>query len=97
MTKIDRRGDDRISLVVRLVPRAARDEIIGWTADDSLKVRVTAPPVDRKANRALVELLASALGVPRADVELVSGHQSRRKRVAVPASCENRLLSISDI
>ena len=50
---------------------------------DTLKVRVAAPPVKDKANRALVKLLAKALGVSSSQVEIVSGHKARRKTVQV--------------
>ena len=50
---------------------------------DTLKVRVAAPPVKGKANRALVKLLAKALGVSSSQVEIVRGHKARRKTVQV--------------
>jgi uncharacterized protein (TIGR00251 family) len=51
--------------------------------DGRLKVALSAPPVDGAANEALVEFLAEALGVRRADVALLEGQASRRKRLAV--------------
>lgn len=50
---------------------------------DTLKVRVAAPPVKGKANRALVKLLAKALGVSSSQVEIIRGHKARRKTVQV--------------
>ncbi len=67
---------------VRLIPRAARDEIVGFEGD-ALRVRVTAPPVDGRANEALTRLLASRLGVPRGAVRVVAGQTSRQKVIAV--------------
>jgi uncharacterized protein (TIGR00251 family) len=49
----------------------------------ALKAKVKAPPVEGKANQALLDLLAGALGVPRGRLTLVSGEQSRNKRVRV--------------
>ena len=69
-------------IAVKVVPRAARDEIVGWL-DDALKVRVAAPPQDGRANRALEELLAGALGLRKGAVNVASGRASARKRVAV--------------
>ena len=63
---------DTARLSVRLTPRAARDEI-GSFEGETLRVRVTAPPVDGRANEALTRLLASKLGVPRSDVRVVGG------------------------
>jgi uncharacterized protein (TIGR00251 family) len=69
-------------IAVRLVPRASRDEIVGWL-DGVLKVRVMAPPQDGRANRALEALLAAALGVKKGAVTVAAGLGSARKRVAV--------------
>lgn len=73
---------------VRLSPRASRDEIAGFApaADgrgEVLRVRVTAPPVDGRANAALTRLLAKRLGVARGRVAVVGGQSSRQKVVAV--------------
>jgi hypothetical protein len=69
-------------LTVRVVPRAARDEA-GPAAGGALKVRLRAPPLDDRANRALQDFLAATLGVRRTAVALVSGAHSRLKRVRV--------------
>ncbi len=67
---------------VRVLPRSRRDEVVGLHGD-ALKIRLTAPPVRGKANRALREFLADQLGVSPSDVEILTGHTSRRKRVRV--------------
>lgn len=69
-------------LTVRLVPRTARDEVVGFEGE-VLRVRVTAPPVDGRANEALTRLLARRLGLGRGAVRLVTGHASRQKVVEV--------------
>jgi len=65
-------------LRVRVTPRAARDEVVGWDGD-LLHVRVTAPPADGKANQACRELLARALGVAKSQIQLVQGAHHREK------------------
>ena len=72
----------QIKLEVRLTPRAGRDEI-GGLRDGALQVRVTAPPVDGKANEALRRLIAKRAGVPKSRVTIVRGERSRRKLVAI--------------
>ena len=67
---------------VRVLPRSRRDEVVGRHGD-ALKIRLTAPPVRGKANRALQEFLADQLGVSPSDVEILTGHTSRQKRVRV--------------
>ena len=69
-------------LRVRVQPRASRDEVLGWR-DDALRVRVGAPPLDGRANDAVVRLIARAAGVPRAAVRVVGGERSRDKLVSV--------------
>ena len=69
-------------ITVRLTPRAGRDAIQGWDAD-VFRVRVARPPVDGKANLALIKLLAKALGVPSSRVAIVSGATARTKVVEI--------------
>ncbi len=67
-------------IAVRITPRAAADRIDGW-AGGELRVRVTAPPVEGRANAALVRLLAEALGIAPSRVRVVTGATGRRKLV----------------
>jgi len=69
-------------LTVAATPRASRSEVVGVDAR-GLRVRLQAPPVDGKANAALVELLAGKLGLPRRAVIVVRGETSRLKRIHV--------------
>jgi uncharacterized protein (TIGR00251 family) len=75
-------ADGVLSFQVHVVPRASRSEIAG-EHDGSLRVRVTAPPVDGAANEEVIRVLARALGVARNAVEIASGQTSRLKRVKV--------------
>ena len=71
-------------LTVRVTPRASRDEVGAFDLETSmLRVRISAPPVDGRANEALTRLLASHLGVPRGAVRVVGGASARTKRVEV--------------
>jgi uncharacterized protein (TIGR00251 family) len=67
---------------VRVIPRAGRDEIAG-ERDGRLLVRVTAPPVEGKANAAVCRVLAKALRVPKTGVTVVRGETARDKTVRV--------------
>ena len=69
-------------LAVRAQPGARRNAVVG-DQGGSLKVAVTAPPEDGRANKALLEVLAKELGVRRSQLELLSGHTGRQKRVLV--------------
>jgi hypothetical protein len=70
------------TLRVHLTPRSARDEVLGLEGG-VLRARVTAPPVEGRANEALVRLLSGALGVPKASLCIVRGQRGRQKLVAV--------------
>jgi uncharacterized protein (TIGR00251 family) len=74
-------GDDLL-LTLKIQPRASRDELAG-PLDEALKVRITAPPVDGKANHHLIGFLAKTFGVAKGDVVLESGAGSRTKRIRV--------------
>ena len=69
-------------LRVRLQPRARREEILGERGG-AVVIRVTAPPVDGKANAALCALVAKAAGVAPSRVSVVRGHAARDKVVRV--------------
>lgn len=71
-----------VIFTVRVQPRASRDEIAG-EYQEGLKVRLTAPPVDDRANEALRRFLATKLKVPLAAVRIASGEHSRTKRVEI--------------
>jgi uncharacterized protein len=99
------RGDDRrapqlsrttAELKVRLQPRARRDEIAG-ERDGRILVRVTAPPVEDRANGALRRLIAKRVGVAKSCVKIVRGQRSRDKSLVVEGidgeAARRRLLS----
>jgi uncharacterized protein len=74
--------DGAVSFAVRVQPRARANEIAGeWQG--GLKIRLTAPPVDDRANQALRELLAARLKVSVSAVSIAGGEHSRSKRVVV--------------
>jgi uncharacterized protein (TIGR00251 family) len=67
---------------LKVVPRASKNEI-GEALGNELKVKVTAPPVDSAANRAVVELIAETIGCAKSCVALIRGEASRHKIVLV--------------
>ncbi|AGI22238.1 DUF167 domain-containing protein [Pseudomonas sp. MT3] len=75
-------GEDLI-LDCHLQPKASRDEFAGLHGE-RLKIRLTAPPVEGKANAHLLAFLGKAFGVPKSQVQLVSGELNRQKRVRIP-------------
>jgi len=69
-----------VRITVRLSPRAARDRVLG-PHGDALKIAITAPPVEGKANLHLIRFLAKRLGVAQGALSIVSGELSREKVV----------------
>jgi hypothetical protein len=70
------------TLQVRVHPRARKDAISG-VVGDALKLSLTAPPVEGKANEACVRFLATVLGVPRSSITILAGSANRQKVVCV--------------
>ena len=89
-----RESGDGVVLSLHIQPGAKKTEISGIHGD-ALKIRLAAPPVDGKANDALLAFIAKTLGIPKSRVHLLSGQASRSKRVAVtgltPADIESRV------
>lgn len=75
-------GDGAISLTLHIQPGAKKTEFAGLHGD-ALKIRLAAPPVDGKANEALIRFIADTLGLAKSAVNLKSGQTSRRKVVEV--------------
>ena len=69
-----------LSLVLHIQPRASKNRIVGLHGKN-LKLAVTAPPADGKANKAVVKFLADFFSIPKKGINIKSGLQSRKKRV----------------
>lgn len=74
-------------LLIKAVPGAKKDEIVGRLGD-RLKVRVSAPPEGGKANTAICDLIAKALGVKARDVRIVSGQSRAEKTLEVDGTSD---------
>ncbi|MFQ5698854.1 MAG: DUF167 domain-containing protein [Myxococcota bacterium] len=86
-------GEEALDIWIHVHPRASRTAV-GGEHDGALEVRVTAPPTEGRANRAVCRAVAEALGVRPRSVQLVSGGRGRRKRLRIegnPAEIERRL------
>jgi uncharacterized protein (TIGR00251 family) len=86
------RSKDGVLIEVFVQPRAAHDSVEGIHGD-ALKLKVKAPPVDDRANRAVEKLLADLLDLPRSSVAVVAGHSSRRKRIAVTGASREQVVN----
>lgn len=71
------------ALAIRVTPRASKNEIVDILSDGTVKVHLTAPPVEGKANQALLKFLSKVLDVPLRQLEVVAGAGGRDKLISV--------------
>ena len=87
-------ADGRITLTLHLQPGAKKTEFAGRHGD-ALKIRLAAPPVDGKANEALVKFIAATLHLPKSSVMLKSGQTSRRKVLEVSGAESSNIAALA--
>ena len=88
-----KRSGNALTLTLHIQPGAKKTEVAGEHGD-ALKIRLAAPPVDGKANAALLEFIADKLGVAKSAVTLKTGQTSRRKVVEVGGALEGVVTSL---
>jgi uncharacterized protein (TIGR00251 family) len=76
-------GKKGAALAIRVTPRASHNEIAEILSDGTVRIRLTAPPAEGKANEALIEFLSGVLDVPASRIEIVAGVTGRDKLVSV--------------
>lgn len=73
---------DGIILAVKLIPNASKDEITGYT-EDYIKVRISAPPNENKANKKLISFISDWLDTAKSNISIASGDKSRLKKILI--------------
>jgi hypothetical protein len=90
-----------IRFAMRLTPRDGRDAIDGWAQDSAgkrhLKARVSLPPEDGKANKALIALLAEALDIPKSSIRIATGETSRLKTIQIDGDSASLGAKLSEL
>jgi uncharacterized protein (TIGR00251 family) len=76
-------GQKGAALAIRVTPRASKNEIVDILSDGTVKIRLTAPPIEGQANEALVKFLSKVLDVPISSLEIVAGDTGRDKLVSI--------------
>ncbi len=76
-------GKKGSAIAIRVVPGASKNEIAEVLEDGTLRIRLTAPPVEGKANKALVDFLSKWLDIPRSKIAIVAGENRRDKLVSI--------------
>lgn len=75
--------ENSTTITIRVSTRKPRTEISGVTEDGLVKIHLTAPPVEGKANQELVKFLSSILDIPMSNIKITAGFSSRNKRVLI--------------
>ena len=73
---------DGLLIDVRVQPKSSKNAIVGIHGE-ALKIKLNAPPVEGKANKALIQLVAKLLGCPKSSIEIISGQANRNKRLLI--------------
>ncbi len=76
-------GKTGSALAVRVTPRASHNKIVELMTDGTVKIHLSAPPVDGEANEELVKFLSEVLGTPKTRIEIVAGITGRDKLVSI--------------
>lgn len=76
-----RTDESGLDLQIYCQPGARQNEVVGLHDGSFIKIRIQAPPVDGKANQALLKFLAKHLGLPRRQLEIIRGESQRQKTV----------------
>jgi len=71
------------ALALRITPRASKNSIVGVQSDGTIRIHIAAPPVDDKANQALLAYLAEVLGIAKSRLDIVAGITGRDKLIAI--------------
>jgi len=85
-----------IKIQIKVVPQSKANKVEECKLDEkgnlNLKIRVTAPATDNKANKAVIELLAKHFELKKSDIEIILGHTSRQKVIAIHNTDKNKFL-----
>lgn len=76
-------GKSPIRIKVKVTPSSPKNEITGFMADGSVKIRIHATPEQGKANAQLIKFLSEELDIPTENIEIISGHTSSRKELII--------------
>ncbi len=86
-------SDGSLLLMLHVQPRARKNQVVGLH-NDALKIRLTTPPIEGRANRAIIALLAKKLHLPKSAITIKSGLQSREKQVIISGCAEEKARNV---
>ncbi len=83
--------EDRVVIRVKVAANSSKNQLSFW--DDCIKVHLTAPPIDNRANKELINFLAKKLKLRRQDIEIIKGKQSKLKTIQILQSSKEYILN----
>jgi len=86
-------SEDYVNIQVQIQPRFSKDQILGLH-DGRLKMTISAPPIDGKANESLIEFLAKTFKVSKSNIDILKGHTSKLKTIKLSGINQNTYRSI---
>ncbi len=86
---------DGIEFQLRISPNASKNEVI--KTSESVKVKITAPPVDGKANKCLIEYLSKLLRVPKTSIVILRGETSKDKTLLIKITDDDKIRLVKNI
>lgn len=90
-----RETKDGIVITLKISPNASKNEII--KSEEGLKVKITAQPIDGKANKALIEYLSKQFKVPKTSIKILKGETSKEKTLLIKVFDEQKVSHIKEI
>lgn len=84
--------EEGLIVSLRISPNASKNEII--KTDDGVKIKITAPPVDGKANKCLVEFLSKLFKIPKSSIEILRGETSKEKTLLLKIDDDDKIAMI---
>lgn len=88
-------NDKGIIVKLKISPNASKNEII--KTEDGVKVKITAQPVDGKANKCLIEFLSKTFKVPKTSIEIIKGETSKEKTLLIKILDDDKISMIKEI
>ncbi len=88
-------NNNELQIKVKIIPNSSKNDII--TDNGTLKIKVTAQPIENKANKALIEILSKKIKVPKTNIEIIKGVTSKEKTVLIKTSNKTKVEEIKSI
>lgn len=84
--------EEGLTVSLKISPNASKNEII--KTDDGVKIKITAPPVDGKANKCLIEFLSKTFKIPKSSIEILRGETSKEKTLLIKITDDDKIAMI---